>query len=123
MHSPLPRMSNTLMEPGDWDVDELIADTGEGILLCSFNYGYTEPSKGQFMFQASHGFLIEKGEIGQMVRDVSLAGQILEVLPKIDAVGKDFKMDAGTCGKNGQMVPDMSGGPHARIRSIPVGGM
>lgn len=123
MHSPLPRMSNTLMEPGDWDVDELIADTGEGILLCSFNYGYTEPSKGQFMFQASHGYIIEKGEIGQMVRDVSLAGQILEVLPKIDAVGKDFKMDAGTCGKNGQMVPDMSGGPHARIRSIPVGGM
>jgi TldD protein len=123
MHPPLARMSNTIMEPGDWDVDELIADTKEGILLCSFNYGYTEPSKGQFQFQASHGYLIEKGEIGQMVRDVSLAGQILDVLAKIDAIGKDFKMDAGTCGKSGQSVPDMSGGPHARIRSVPVGGM
>jgi TldD protein len=123
MHVPLARMSNTLMEPGDWDVEEIIADTRDGVLLCSFNYGYTDPSKGQFMFQASHGYLIENGEIGQMVRDVSLAGQILDVLAKIDAVGNDFHMDAGTCGKNGQMIPDMSGGPHARIRSIPVGGM
>ncbi len=123
MYEPLPRMSNTLMEPGDWDVNELIQDTKEGMLLCAFNYGYTEPSKGQFMFQASHGYLIEKGELTTMVRDVSLAGQILEVLPKIDAIGNDFEMEAGTCGKSGQMIPDNSGGPHARIRQVPVGGM
>ncbi|NHI83759.1 MAG: TldD/PmbA family protein [Candidatus Thorarchaeota archaeon] len=123
MFEPLPRMSNTMMEPGDWDVDELMQDMGTGMLLCNFNYGYTEPSKGQFMFQASHGYLIENGEIGQMVRDVSLAGQILDILPKIDAVAKDFEMEAGTCRKDGQMVPDNSGGPHARIRQVPVGGM
>lgn len=123
MYPPIPRMSNTFMEPGDWKVDELIRDTRNGILLCSFNYGYTEPSKGQFMFQASHGYLIENGEISQMVRDVSIAGQILEVLMKVDAVANDFEMDAGSCGKGGQMVPDMSGGPHARIRNVPVGGL
>lgn len=123
MNVPIPRMSNTFMEPGDWSVDEMFEDTKHGILLCKFNYGYTDPAKGQFMFQASHGYLIENGEIGQMVRDVSLAGQILDVLSKVDAVGKDFELDAGTCGKNGQFVPDMSGGPHARVREIPVGGM
>ncbi|MHA1935278.1 MAG: TldD/PmbA family protein [Candidatus Thorarchaeota archaeon] len=123
MFQPIPRMSNTFMEPGDWDVDELINDTKEGIILHSFNYGYTDPAKGQFMFQANHGYMIENGEIGQMVRDVSLAGQILEILPRIDAVAKDFEMESGSCGKSGQMVPDNSGGPHARIRSVPVGGM
>ena len=123
MYPPLPRMSNTFMEPRDWDLDELIKDTKTGILLCSFNYGYTQPAKGQFMFQASHGYMIENGEMGQMVRDVSLAGNILEVLPKIDAIGKDFELDAGTCGKGGQAVPVMTGGPHARIRAVPVGGM
>ena len=123
MFPPIPRMSNTFMEPGDWDKDELIADTKHGILLCGFNYGYTEPSKGQFMFQANYGYMIVNGEVGQMVRDVSLAGQILEVLSKIDAIGNDFDMDAGTCGKAGQGVPDMSGGPHARIVQVPVGGM
>ncbi|MHA1479842.1 MAG: TldD/PmbA family protein [Candidatus Thorarchaeota archaeon] len=123
MHPPIPRMSNTYMEPGEWKYDELISDTKDGVLLCSFNYGYTEPTKGQFMFQASHGYLIENGEIGQMVRDVSLAGNILEVLDKIDAIGSDFAMDDGVCGKSGQSVPSMTGGPHARIRAIPVGGM
>jgi TldD protein len=123
MFPPIPRMSNTFMEPGDWSVDELIEDTKEGLLLCNFNYGYTEPSKGQFMFQASYGFIIEHGELGKMVRDVSLAGQILEVLPKIDAIARDFELEAGTCGKDLQFIPDMSGGPHARIRATPVGGM
>lgn len=123
MHEPIPRMSNTFMEPRDWEIDELIRDTRDGIILCSFNYGYTQPAKGQFMFQASHGYMIEKGEKGQMVRDVSLAGNILEVLAKVDAVGNDFLLDAGTCGKDGQAVPTMTGGPHARIRQVPVGGM
>ncbi|MGQ4910805.1 MAG: TldD/PmbA family protein [Candidatus Thorarchaeota archaeon] len=123
MSPPIPRMSNTFMEPGDFGKDELIEDTGTGILLCSFNYGYTQPAKGQFMFQASYGYLIENGELSQMVRDVSLAGNILEVLSKIDGIGNDLEFDAGTCGKNGQAVPTMTGGPHARIRSVPVGGM
>lgn len=123
MHVPLPRMSNTFMEPGDWDVDELIEDMKHGILLCSFNYGYTQSAKGQFMFQASHGYMIENGEKETMVRDVSLAGNILEVLAKVDAIGKDFELEGGTCGKDGQSVPIMTGGPHARIRQVPVGGM
>jgi len=123
MHVPLPRMSNTFMEPRDWNVDELIEDTKNGILLCNFNYGYTQSAKGQFMFQASHGYIIENGEKGTMVRDVSLAGNILEILAKVDAIGKDFELEAGTCGKDGQSVPTMTGGPHARIRQVPVGGM
>jgi len=123
MHVPQPRMSNTFMEPGDWGVDELIEDMKHGILLCNFNYGYTQSAKGQFMFQASHGYLIENGEKGTMVRDVSLAGNILEILAKIDAIGNDFELEAGTCGKDGQNVPTMTGGPHARIRQVPVGGM
>lgn len=122
MYPPLPRMSNTFMEPGDWNADELISDTNEGLLLCGFNYGYTDPSKGQFMFQANYGYLIENGELTKLVRDVSMAGQILGVLAKIDAIGKDFSLESGTCEKSGQAVPEMAGGPHARIREIPVGG-
>ncbi|MFW9806158.1 MAG: TldD/PmbA family protein [Candidatus Thorarchaeota archaeon] len=123
MHMPQPRMSNTFMEPGDWGFDEMIEDTKHGVLLCSFNYGYTQSAKGQFMFQASHGYMIENGEKGQMVREVSLAGNILEVLAKVDAIGKDFELEGGTCGKDGQNIPTMTGGPHARIRQLPVGGV
>jgi TldD protein len=123
MYEPFPRMSNTFMQPGDWQINELIEETRNGILLCNFNYGYTQSAKGQFMFQASHGYLIEHGEKSKMVREVSLAGNILEILAKVDAIGSDFMLDAGTCGKGGQAVPIMLGGPHARIREVPVGGM
>ncbi len=124
MHAPLSRMSNTFMEPGDWDLDELVQDTKNGILLCSFNYGYTRPSVGQFMFQASHGYIIEDGEKGQMVRDVSIAGNILEVLAKIDAIGNDLEMNqGGGCGKGRQApLPVSNGSPHIRIRHCLVGG-
>lgn len=123
MHPPIPRMSNTFMEPGDWDLDELIADTKEGIIMCNVDYGYTDSTKGSFMFKSVHGQLIEKGERACIVRDASIAGQILDILPKIDAICNDFFYDAGSCGTQGQMAWVMSGGPHIRLRQVPVGGV
>ncbi len=123
MHPPIPRMSNTFMEPGDWDLDELIEDTKEGIIMCNVDYGYTDSSKGQFMFKAIHGQMIENGERTYVVRDASIAGQILEILSKIDAICNDFFYDAGNCGTQGQMAWVMSGGPHVRFRQVPVGGV
>ncbi|MFX1563801.1 MAG: TldD/PmbA family protein [Promethearchaeota archaeon] len=123
MFPPIPRMSNTFMESGDWDLEELIQDTKEGVIMCNVDYGYTDSTKGQFMFKAEHGQLIEKGERTTIVRDASIAGLILEILPKIDAVCNDFFYDSGTCGTQGQEVWVMSGGPHIRIRQVPVGGV
>ncbi|MGY5873616.1 MAG: TldD/PmbA family protein [Candidatus Thorarchaeota archaeon] len=123
MHPPIPRMSNTFMDPGDWDLEELIEDTKEGIIMCNIDYGYTDSTKGQFMFKSVHGQLIEKGERTQVVRDASIAGIILDILPKVDAICNDFFYDAGSCGTQGQMAWVMSGGPHARLRQVPVGGV
>ncbi|MFW9794064.1 MAG: TldD/PmbA family protein [Candidatus Thorarchaeota archaeon] len=123
MYPPIPRMSNTFMEPGDWALDELIEDTKEGIIMCNIDYGYTDSTKGSFMFKSAHGQLIENGERAGIVRDASIAGQILDILPKIDAIGNDFFYDAGSCGTQGQMAWVMSGGPHIRLRQVPVGGV
>ncbi|MHA2380621.1 MAG: TldD/PmbA family protein [Candidatus Thorarchaeota archaeon] len=122
MHPPIPRMSNTFMEPGDWELDELIQDTKDGVLMCDVNYGYADSSKGQFMFQAPYGYQIQDGERTKMVRNASIAGLITDILWKIDGVGNDFSYDVGTCGTQNQMVLVMSGGPHVRIRQVPVGG-
>jgi TldD protein len=120
---PIPRMSNTVMEPGDWDLEELIEDTKEGLIMCNVDYGYTDSTKGQFMFKATHGQLIENGERTHMIRDAALGGQILDILGKIDAVCSDFFYDAGSCGTQGQSAWVMSGGPHIRIRQVPLGGV
>jgi len=122
MHPPIPRMSNTFMEPGDWELDELIQDTKDGVLMCDVNYGYADSSKGQFMFQAPYGYQIQNGERTKMVRNASIAGLITDILWKIDGVGNDLSYDVGTCGTQNQMVLVMSGGPHVRIRQVPVGG-
>ncbi|TFH05258.1 MAG: TldD/PmbA family protein [Candidatus Thorarchaeota archaeon] len=123
MYPPIPRMSNTFMEPGDWNLDELIEDTKEGIIMCNVDYGYTDSTKGSFMFKSVNGQLIENGERTDVVRDASIAGQILDILPKIDAICNDFFYDAGSCGTQGQMAWVMSGGPHIRLRQVPVGGV
>jgi TldD protein len=123
MYPPIPRMSNTFMQPGDWDLDELIEDTKEGIIMCNIDYGYTDSTKGQFMFKSVHGQLIEHGERTDILRDASIAGIILDILPKMDAICNDFFYDAGSCGTQGQMAWVMSGGPHARLRQVPVGGV
>ena len=122
MYPPIPRMSNTFMEPGDWDLDELIQDTKHGVLMCSLNYGYANSAKGQFMFQAQYGYQIHNGERTKMVRDSSIAGLITDILWKIDGVSSDFSYDVGECGTQNQMALVMSGGPHVRIRQVPVGG-
>ena len=123
MYPPIPRMSNTFMEPGDWDLDELIQDTKHGVLMCGVNYGYTNSTKGQFMFQAPYGYQIQDGERTKMVRDASIAGLITDILWKIDGVSSDFSYDVGDCGTQNQTALVMSGGPHVRIRQVPVGGI
>jgi len=123
MYPPIPRMSNTFMEPGDWDLDELIQDTKHGVLMCDVNYGYANSAKGQFMFQAPYGHLIQNGERTKMVRDASIAGLITDILWKIDGVSSDFSYDVGNCGTQNQIALVMSGGPHVRIRQVPVGGI
>jgi TldD protein len=122
MHPPIPRMSNTFMEPGDWDLDELIQDTKHGVLMCDVNYGYANSAKGQFMFQAPYGYQIQNGEKTKMVRDASIAGLITDILWKIDGVSNDFSYDVGECGTQSQTLLVMSGGPHVRIRQVPAGG-
>ena len=120
---PLVRMSNTFLEPGDYSFEELIEDIQNGIYLKGSRGGQVDTGRGIFQFNAAEGFIIENGEISTPLRDVSLSGNTLETLKNIDAIGNDFKLGTGFCGKNGQTVPVGDGGPHTRILNAIVGGM
>ncbi|NHI84245.1 MAG: TldD/PmbA family protein [Candidatus Thorarchaeota archaeon] len=122
MFEPIPRMGNTFFKPGDWDFEELVEDTRSGMILCGIGGGYTMSSKGVYAFMSTHGYLIEDGERGHMLRGTTISGEHLTTLSKIDALCDDFRMNSGTCGKGEQHVPDMSGGPHMRICKMVVGG-
>ncbi|MDR2831207.1 MAG: TldD/PmbA family protein [Methanobrevibacter sp.] len=116
------RMSNTYLEPGDMNFDELIEDVKEGIYIKGSRGGQVDTGKGIFQFSGVESFKIENGEVKDSLRDASLSGDILNTLKEIDAVGSDFKLSVGFCGKGGQTVPVGDGGPHIRIKNAIVGG-
>ncbi|GAH06604.1 unnamed protein product, partial [marine sediment metagenome] len=77
---PQVRMGFTYIEPKDWNVDEMIQDTKNGILCEDFLYGYTNPTTGNFQFKCKFSYKIKNGEKQELMRDVALSGMILEVL-------------------------------------------
>jgi TldD protein len=119
---PLVRMSNTFIEAGDRSTEEILAECRDGILLVGSRGGQVDPGRGVFQFNAEYGYLIEKGEKGSMVRDVSLSGEILSTLHGILLCGKERVMHQGFCGKGGQSVPVSDGSPHILLSDAVVGG-
>ncbi|MBE6497660.1 MAG: TldD/PmbA family protein [Methanobrevibacter sp.] len=120
---PIVRMSNTYLQPGDNSFEELLEDIPNGIYLKGSRGGQVDTGKGIFQFNAAEGYMIENGELKTPLRDVSLSGNILETLKNIDAIGNDFRLSVGFCGKDGQTAPVGDGGPHTRILNALVGGM
>lgn len=119
---PQVRMSNTYIENGDSSLDELIAECRSGILLKGTRGGQVDTGRGIFQFNAEYGYMIEHGEVGAMVRDVSLSGEILHTLHSISLCTRDREMHQGFCGKGGQSVPVSDGAPHVYLMNAVVGG-
>lgn len=120
--TPIVRMSNTFIEPGDHSFEELLEPIKDGVYAVGSRGGQVDTAKGSFAFNAQEAYRIRNGELAEPLRDVSLTGATLETLAGIDALGNEFHWgDPGYCGK-GQYVPVGDGGPHTRIKSCLVGG-
>ena len=119
---PIPRMTNTYIAPGDAKPEEIIAEVKKGFYAVSFAGGQVEPASGDFVFGVSEGYLIEDGKVTRPCRGATLIGNCVDALAAIDAVGDDFEMRSGICGKGGQQVPVGTGQGHVRIREMTVGG-
>jgi TldD protein len=121
-HLPIPRMTNTYIAPGDATPEEMIAEVERGFYAVSFGGGQVDPATGDFVFGVSEGYLIEGGKVTSPCRGATLIGNCLDALAAIDAVGNDFFMKTGMCGKGGQKVPVGTGQGHVRLRALTVGG-
>jgi len=121
-HLPIPRMTNTYIAPGEATPEGMIAEVERGFYAVSFGGGQVDPATGDFVFGVSEGYLIEGGKVTSPCRGATLIGNCLEALAAIDAVGDDFFMKTGICGKGGQKVPVGTGQGHVRVRAMTVGG-
>lgn len=117
---PIVRMSNTYIVPSDFKFEELLEECKNGVYLVGSRGGETNPATGYFHFNAQYGYIVDNGEITEMVRDVSLSGNTIEILRNIK-IGNDLEFDPGFCGKSGQIVPVSDGSPHVLCKAV-VGG-
>lgn len=121
-HSPIVRMTSTYIAPGTTPRESLFADVADGIYACDLFGGQTEFE--QFTFSAAYGYRIRNGQVGELLRDITLSGNVFETLHQIDGIADDLEIHygAGGCGKGGQSpLPVGLGAPHVRIRNVAVG--
>jgi TldD protein len=117
---PIIRMRNTFMEPKDYSFDELVEGMKFGYYFKSFRGGQANLD-GTFQVGVQEGYEVVDGEVGEPVRNASISGNTLETLLEVDAVGKDFELSPGRCGK-GQTAFICDGGPHVKVKKVLVGG-
>ena len=123
-HAPMPRMTNTFMENGEHDPQEIVASMKKGIYAVNFGGGQVDITSGKFVFAASEAYLVENGKIGAPVKGATLIGNGPDAMTKISMIGNDMALDSGvgTCGKSGQSVPAGVGQPTVKMGGITVGG-
>ncbi|TFF63838.1 MAG: TldD/PmbA family protein [Promethearchaeota archaeon] len=122
---PIPRMKNTYFAPGDLSEEEALEEIKSGIYAIQTLGGQVELD-GSFIFQATRGYWIENGEKKYPLKDVTLSGNILELLKNVKGATKDFKLLSGYfggCGKDGQFpLPVGTGGPKLLVDQVRFGG-
>jgi len=121
-HTPIPRMTNTFIASGGSDPDEIIRSVEKGLFVVKMGGGQVDTVNGNFVFEVSEGYLLDKGHRADMVRGATLTGNGPKIMKEIDMVGTDLGFGIGTCGKDGQGVPVSDAQPTLRIPEIVVGG-
>jgi TldD protein len=118
---PIPRMTNTFIDRGEDNPEDILQSTKKGIYVQSLSGGSVNPVTGVFNFTCREAYLIENGKKTKPIRGATLIGSCLEVISNIDAVGDDLDFGPGICGK-GQSAEVSAGQPTVRIKGINVGG-
>ncbi len=121
---PMPRMTNTFLEPGEHTPEEIIQSVSHGFYAKNFGGGQVDISNGNYVFSVTEGYLIENGKIGRPVKNATLIGNGPNDLAKVTMVGNNWALDPGlgTCGKDGQSVPVGVGMPMILVSEMTVGG-
>lgn len=87
--------TNFFVQPGNMDPEKMISEIDNGFYITEVMGLHTaNPISGDFSFGAS-GLWIENGKLVRPVRSMAVAGNIMEVIKNIDAVGTDLQFFGG----------------------------
>jgi len=125
---PLIRMTNINLEPGEWTLEQMIADTDEGLFLTTNRSWSIDDKRINFQFGTEIGWEIKNGKLGEMVKNPTYTGITPKFWNSCDAIAnRDHWQMWGTpnCGKGepGQVAHVGHGTAPARFRNVQVGVM
>jgi TldD protein len=124
---PIVRMTNVNLDPGDaGTLDDLLADTGEGLLIETNRSWSIDNRRLHFQFEGEAAWEIRGGERGRLLRNPSYAGVTPAFWASCDAVcsASDWRLiSLLDCGKGepGQVTRVSHGSAPARFRDVQVG--
>jgi PmbA protein len=88
--APSVAPTNLWLEPGSGTLEELVAATPRGLLVTELIGMGFNPVTGDYSRGAA-GLWIEGGEIAHAVEEITIAGNLGEMLASIDAVADDLQ--------------------------------
>ncbi len=123
---PLIRMTNINLEPGEWNFDDLVADTQEGILLDINKSWSIDDKRLNFQFGTEIAWEIKNGKLGKVYKNPVYTGITPEFWNSCDAVcNRNHWRVWGVpnCGKGEpmQIMHVAHGTSPARFRNVKVG--
>ncbi|MFQ6116373.1 MAG: TldD/PmbA family protein [bacterium] len=123
---PLIRMTNVSLLPGEWELDDLIADTTDGILMETNRSWSIDDKRLNFQFGTEIGWEIKNGKKTQMLKNPTYGGITPEFWSSCDAIcNRNHWVLWGVpnCGKGqpSQVAATGHGTAPARFRKIKVG--
>ena len=123
---PLIRMTNVHLEPGQGTLDELVADTPDGLLLSVNRSWSIDDRRVNFQFGVEAAWEIKGGRLGRLYRNATYDGRTTEFWGSLDAVcgpGDWVVWGVPNCGKGEPMQTHRVGHGAAptRFRNVQVG--
>lgn len=114
------RMANTFVLPGKLTEEELLEDVDHGIYMKSFTEWNIDDKRFNQRYVGREAYLVERGEVKAPVARPVIETTTEKFWTSVDAVSKQVKFDAATCGKGdpAQGVPVYTGGPCLRLRKV-----
>ena len=84
--------TNLFLAPGVKTRDEIIKEVGEGVLVLQLVgvHAGANPISGEISLGAL-GLLIKDGKLDRPLREITIAGQLLDLLHQVALVGSDLR--------------------------------
>jgi len=96
---PRPWATNLILNEGNASIEEIISECRECLLISkTIGQWLSNPVSGQVNATLTHGYLIKNGKIIDVVKGVTISGNIYDMLGKnLDVIGKGLECYMNVC--------------------------